>query len=317
MILERRTAVLTYLTIFLIVVGIILYKLILIIPMRSQAVIERLGKFRAVLEPGLHFLIPFFDRVAYRHETREQCLNIPDQSCISRDNIQIAVDGLLYIKIMDAYKASYGIEDYLVAAVNLAQTTVRSEVGKLRLSETFSERERLNETIVTEIDQASEPWGIKVLRYEVMNITPSLNVIETLEKQMEAERAKRADITLASAAKDSTINLSEGERQEAINLSEGERQKRINEAQGRAREISILAAATATGSQLIADAISKPGGQDAMNLKLVEQYVDRLGQLFKDADVAIVPKELAQMESFFAGIDQVSHTIQTPGKGGS
>ena len=248
---------LAYLTFFLICLGLIIYNLVLIIPMRCVGVIERLGKFRAILEPGLHFLIPFKDRIAYKHETREQCLNIPNQSCISRDNIQVDVDGLLYIKVMDPYKASYGIEDYLVAAINLAQTTVRSEVGKLRLSETFSERERLNETIVKEIDNASEPWGIKVLRYEVMNIIPSRNVVETLEKQMEAERTKRADITLANAERDSTINLSEGERQEAINLSEGERQRRINEAKGRASEISILAEATSTGSKLIADAIGK------------------------------------------------------------
>ena len=308
---------LAYITFFIIFLGFIVYNLILIIPMRSVGVIERLGKFRAVLEPGLHFLIPFVDRVAYKHETREQCLNIPDQSCITRDNIQVDVDGLLYIKVMDPYKASYGIEDYLVAAINLAQTTVRSEVGKLRLSETFSERERLNETIVTEIDNASEPWGIKVLRYEVMNITPSHNVIETLEKQMEAERTKRADITLANAERDSTINLSEGERQEAINLSEGERQRRINEAKGRASEISILAEATATGSRVVAEAIGKPGGQEAMNLKLVEQYVARLATLFENAEVSLVPNEMAHMQSFFAGMDQVAQSIHEPFTGGN
>jgi regulator of protease activity HflC (stomatin/prohibitin superfamily) len=277
--------------------------------MRHRCVIERFGKFRTILSPGLHFLIPFVDRVAYRHETREQCLNIPHQSCISRDNIQIDVDGLLYIKLMDAYKASYGIEDFLVAAVNLAQTTVRSEVGKLSLGETFSERERLNETIVKEIDHASEPWGIKVMRYEVMNITPSAKVIDVLERQMEAERQKRAEITLANAERDSTINLSQGERQEAINISEGERQKRINEATGRAREISILATATAEGMKAIADAIEKPGGQQAMNVRLVENYIDRVGQLFKRADVSIVPSELAKMQGFFEGIDTVSQTV--------
>ena len=303
---------LAYLTFFLIFLGLIIYNLILIIPMRCIGVIERLGKFRAVLEPGLHFLIPFVDRIAYKHETREQCLNIPDQSCISRDNIQVDVDGLLYIKVMDPYKASYGIEDYLVAAINLAQTTVRSEVGKLRLSETFSEREQLNETIVKEIDNASEPWGIKVLRYEVMNIIPSRNVVETLEKQMEAERTKRADITLANAERDSTINLSEGERQEAINLSEGERQRRINEAKGRASEIAILAEATSAGSKLIADAIGKPFGQEAANLRLVEQYVSRLSDLLQEAEVSLVPNEMAHMQSFFAGMDQVAQSINEP-----
>ena len=199
-----------YFTILVLVILFVLYNVILIVPMREISVIERLGKFTAVLAPGIHFLIPFVDRVAYRHETREQCVNIPHQRCISRDNIQIDVDGLLYVKVMDPYRASYGIGNYIVAAVNLAQTTVRSEVGKLTLGQTFSERDALNETIVREIDHASEPWGIKVLRYEVMNITPSPTVIDTLEKAMEAERQKRAEITMANAARDSTIALSEG-----------------------------------------------------------------------------------------------------------
>ncbi len=300
---------LAILTFGLLMMGFIGYKLILIVPMREACVIERLGKFKQVMNPGLHILIPFVDRVAYRHETREQCLEIPHQSCISRDNIQIEVDGLLYIKMMDAYKASYGIENFLFAAQNLAQTTVRSEVGKLSLSETFSERERLNETIVKEIDRASEPWGIKVMRYEVMNITPSSNVIDVLEKQMEAERQKRAEITLANAARDSTINLSQGERQEAINISEGQRQKRINEADGRAQEISILAAATAEGMKAIADAIEKPGGEQAMNVRLVQSYIDQVADLFKQADVSIVPAELAKMQGFFEGIETVSKTV--------
>jgi len=300
---------LLYFTVGFIIALFIFYNLIVVVPMRERCVIERLGKFRLILEPGLHFLIPFIDRVAYRHETREQCINIPHQSCISKDNIQIDVDGLLYVKVMDAYKASYGIEDYLVAAINLAQTTVRSEVGKLTLGGTFSERDSLNETIVREIDHASEPWGIKVLRYEVMNITPSANVIDTLEKQMEAERAKRAEITLANAERDSTIALSEGQRKEAINLSEGERQKRINEAQGRAQEISILATATSEGSALIAAAINAEGGKEAMNLRLVETYIDKVASLFREADVSVVPNDLAKMEGFFAGVDQVSQTI--------
>tara|TARA_Y100001934_G_scaffold171159_1_gene203133 strand:- start:701 stop:1633 length:933 start_codon:yes stop_codon:yes gene_type:complete len=298
-----------YNTYFLLFVGFVLYHLVLVVPMREMCVVERLGKFRGVLEPGLHFLVPFVDRVAHRHEAREQCINIPHQSCISRDNIQIDVDGLLYVKVMDAYRASYGIENYLVAAMNLAQTTVRSEVGKLKLSETFSERDRLNETIVTEIDRASEPWGIKVLRYEVMNITPSYNVIQTLEKQMEAERQKRAEILLANAERDSTINLSEGERQAAINLSEGERQRRINEADGRAAEIQILANATAEGMQAIADAINSEGGNEAMRMRLLETYIGEVAKLFNEADVSVVPRELAQMEGFFEGIDQVSRTM--------
>jgi len=305
-----------YFTLALLIGMFLLYNLILIVHVREVCVIERLGKFRAVLDAGLHFLIPFVDRVAYRQETREQCLTIPHQSCISRDNIQIDVDGLFYIKVMDPYKASYGIEDYLVAAVNLAQTTVRSEVGKLTLGGTFSEREALNETIVREIDHASEPWGIKVLRYEVMNITPSPSVIDTLEKQMEAERRKRAEITLANAERDSTIALSQGERKEAINISEGERQKRINEAHGRAEEISILANATAEGTMLVANAISKPGGEDAMNLKLVESYIDRLKSLLANAEVSVVPTELAKIEGFFTGFDQVAKSMKGTDQGG-
>jgi len=306
-----------FFTILMLIVALVAYNLILIVPMRELCVIERLGKFRSILEPGLHFLIPFVDRVAYRHETRELCINIPHQSCISRDNIQIDVDALLYIKVMDAYKASYGIEDYLIAAINLAQTTVRSEVGKLRLSQTFSERDALNETIVREIDNASEPWGIKVMRYEVMNITPSRNVIDVLEKQMEAERQKRAEITLANAERDSTINLSEGERQEAINLSEGERQKRINEANGRAQEISILATATANGMTAIARAIKQPGGYQAMNVRLVESYIDQVDSLYARSDVSIVPSELANIEGMFEGFDRVATTINRTNRKGS
>ncbi len=306
-----------FFTILMLIVALVAYNLILIVPMRELCVIERLGKFRSILEPGLHFLIPFVDRVAYRHETRELCINIPHQSCISRDNIQIDVDALLYIKVMDAYKASYGIEDYLIAAINLAQTTVRSEVGKLRLSQTFSERDALNETIVREIDSASEPWGIKVMRYEVMNITPSSNVIDVLEKQMEAERQKRAEITLANAERDSTINLSEGERQEAINLSEGERQKRINEANGRAQEISILATATANGMTAIARAIEQPGGYQAMNVRLVESYIDQVDSLYARSDVSIVPSELANIEGMFEGFDRVATTINRTNRKGS
>ena len=306
-----------FFTILMLIVALVAYNLILIVPMRELCVIERLGKFRSILEPGLHFLIPFVDRVAYRHETRELCINIPHQSCISRDNIQIDVDALLYIKVMDAYKASYGIEDYLIAAINLAQTTVRSEVGKLRLSQTFSERDALNETIVREIDSASEPWGIKVMRYEVMNITPSSNVIDVLEKQMEAERQKRAEITLANAERDSTINLSEGERQEAINLSEGERQKRINEANGRAQEISILATATANGMTAIARAIKQPGGYQAMNVSLVESYIDQVDSLYARSDVSIVPSELANIEGMFEGFDRVATTINRTNRKGS
>ncbi|QYK01076.1 SPFH domain-containing protein [Shewanella psychrotolerans] len=295
-------------TLIVLFVFFILYKLLLIVPMREVHVIERLGKFRTVLQPGFHFLIPFFDRVAYRHDTREQVLDVPPQSCISKDNTQLEVDGLVYLKVMDGKLASYGIEDYRRAAVNLAQTTMRSEIGKLSLSQTFSERDSLNESIVREIDKASDPWGIKVLRYEIKNITPSFKVIHTLEKQMEAERRKRAEITLANAEKAAMINLSEGERQEAINISEGQKQKRINEAKGTAHEIAIIAKAKAEAMTLVSQALALDGGNEAMNMQLKEQFIVQIGKILNEADISVVPTEIAKLEGFFEGMEQVTHS---------
>ncbi|WP_298771433.1 slipin family protein [uncultured Shewanella sp.] len=297
-------------TLVVLVIFFILYKLLLIVPMREVNVIERLGKFRTVLQPGFHFLIPFFDRVAYRHEIREQVLDVPPQSCISKDNTQLEVDGLVYLKVMDGKLASYGIENYRRAAVNLAQTTMRSEIGKLTLSQTFSERDSLNESIVREIDKASDPWGIKVLRYEIRNITPSRKVIHTLEKQMEAERRKRAEITLANAEKAAMINVSEGERQEAINLSQGEKQKRINEAKGTAQEIAIIAKAKSEGMALVSAALALEGGHDAMNMQLKEQFIGQVGDILENADISVVPAEMAKLEGFFEGMEQVTHGVK-------
>lgn len=291
-------------TVFVLFVGFVFWKLIVIVPMRQHSVLERLGKFRTVLKPGLHVVVPFIDRIAYRQEIREQVFDIPAQSCITRDNIQVEVDGLVYLKVMDAQKASYGIGDYKTASVNLAQTTMRSEIGKLSLGETFAERDHLNEAIVREIDKASEPWGIKLLRYEVRNITPSRDVVHTLEKQMEAERAKRAEITLASAQKESKILISEGHRQEAINLSQGERQKRINEAHGKAKEISILAEASATGIRKVAQAIQTPGGEFAVKMKLVEHFVDNLSKVIQNAKVSVLPIDLANLRGILTGLSQ-------------
>ena len=301
---------LTLFTIIVLVFLFLFWKTVVIVPMREAYVVERLGKFKEVLRPGLHILIPFFDKVAYRHDTREEVLDIPGQSCISQDNIQINIDGLVYLKVMDPQKASYGIEDYKRASVNLAQTTMRSEVGKLRLSQTFSERETLNEKIVKEIDHASANWGIKVMRYEVKNITPSGDVVSTLEKQMEAEREKRSEITLAKAEKESRINLSEGERQEAINLSEGEKQKKINEAKGKAQEITILAEASAQGINLVADAINQPGGPMAIKMKLVEDFIGNLGKIMESSDISVLPNEMANIKGIFEGTKEISKTIQ-------
>jgi regulator of protease activity HflC (stomatin/prohibitin superfamily) len=301
----------TVLTVFLLVLGIIVWKLMIIVPMREMCVLERLGSFQRVLKPGFHIIIPFIDKVAYRHEAREQVFDIPPQSCITRDNIQVQVDGLIYLRVMDAERASYGIGNYKQASVNLAQTTMRSEIGKLSLGDTFHEREALNEAIVREIDRASDPWGIKVLRYEIRNISPSQQVIHTLEKQMEAERAKRAEITLATAKKESKILVSEGFRQEAINISEGEKQKRINESNGRAKEIEILAQASAEGLRKVAGAIEGPGGAYAVKMRLVEGFLDRTGKVLREADVSVLPADLAHLKGVLTAAGQTL----TPTKG--
>lgn len=301
---------LTFFTFTTLAILFVLWNTILVVHMRESVVIERLGKFRDVLEPGFHFLVPFFDRVAYRHEIREQVIDIPSQTCITNDNMQVEVDGLVYLKVTDPKKASYGIENYRRASVNLAQTTMRSEVGKLTLSRIFSERDSLNEKIVKEIDLASDPWGIKVLRYEIKNVSPSKHVLATLEKQMEAEREKRAEITLATAKKESQILLSEGERQEAINFSEGEKQKKINLALGKAKEIELLANATAIGSQMVADAINKPGGKKAVKMQLVEQYISELSFVLGRARVTVLPEGMANVKAFFEGTEKLVNPLK-------
>lgn len=301
---------LTFFTILTLVLLFVFWNTVKIVPMRESYVVERLGKFRKVLNPGLHLLIPFFDRVAYRHEIREQVIDIPSQSCITKDNIQVEIDGIVYLKVIEPQDASYGIEDYVSAAMNLAQTTMRSEVGKITLSQTFSERESLNETIVKEIDHASNPWGVKVLRYEIMNIKPSKQVVHTLEKEMQAEREKRAEITRASAERESVILLSEGERQEAINYSEGQKQKRINEASGKAQEISLVAEASAQGISMVAEAVSKPGGDIAIKMQLLEQFIEELGRVMDKSDISVLPNEMANIKGVFEGFNQVSSSIQ-------
>ena len=301
--------IVTSMTVLVVGAIFVLWNTLLIVSTREEVVQERLGKFAAVLPAGFHLLIPFIDRVAYRQERREQVIDIPPQSCITRDNIQVEVDGLVFLKVVDTYKASYGIANYRRASINLAQTTMRSEIGKLTLEQTFSEREDINKSIVKEIDTASDPWGIKMMRYEIKNITPSPRVLETLEKQMEAERQKRAQITLAVADKEARINVSEGERQEAINLSEGDRQRRINEAKGRSDEIALLAAASAEAIAAIATAIRRPGGAPAVKMQVLEQFIDEFGRILEAADVSVVPAQLATLQGFFAGIAEVAQKL--------
>lgn len=284
----------------------------IVVSERENVVKERLGKPQGILEPGFHFMVPLLDRAAYRQEMREQAIDVPPQNCITKDNIAVEVDGIVYLKVEDAKDASYNIADYRQAAINLAQTTMRSEIGKLGLEETFSEREKMNESIVREIDKASSPWGIKVLRYEIKGISPSPRVVETMEKQMEAERQKRASITISAGQKEAKIFVSEGEQIEAVNLSEGEKTKRINEATGRAQEIRLTADASAKGIALIAEAIRAPGGEQAVKMQLAEQYIIELGRILEGADVSVLPQGVAQMQSFFEGFAKVTGNLDNP-----
>ena len=300
----------TLLVFVLFVTFFVVYHTFIIVEMREEVILERFGKYHDTLTPGFHFVIPFVDRVAYRQETREQVLDVPHQKCITKDNIEVDVDGLVYLKVMDAYKASYGINDYRLAAVNLAQTTMRSEVGKITLDDTFSERDAMNEAIVEELDKASDPWGVKVMRYELKDIQPAEDIVRTMEKQMEAEREKRAEITESTGERDARINVSEGEQDESVLLSEGRRQARINEAEGDAREMELIAEATADGIERIAEAIAQPGGSLAVKMRLTEQFIDRLGKIVDGANVSVLPMEAANLRSFFEGASEVTNSVR-------
>lgn len=302
----------TTLLILVLISYFIFTRLFRIVEMREEVIQERLGKYKKTLKPGFHFLIPFVDKAAYSQEMREQVIDVPSQTCITNDNIEVAVDGLVYIKVMDSHRASYGISDYRAAAVNLAQTTMRSEIGKITLDDTFSERELMNENIVREVDKASNPWGIKVMRYEIRNIRPSAEIIDTMEKQMEAEREKRAEITNSEGMRQARINESEGEKRSQVLISEAERQRRINEAIGRAKKIELVSEATANGVQRIAEAIKQPGGDLAIKTKLIEQYIDQFGKIIEKTQVSVLPVDTANLKTFFEGVSTISdHTPAT------
>lgn len=296
----------SFITLGALALFILLLRMFRVIPMRALATKERLGAFKGVLKPGFHFVVPFIDRISYIHDSREQVIDIPKQRCITRDNVEIDVDGIVYLKVTDAQKASYGIGNYHAAVISLAQTTMRSEIGKLNLDDTFRERDKVNEKIVHEIDKASEPWGIKFIRYEIRSLDPSANMLNTMEKQMEAERQKRADITFAQGEKQARINVSEGEKQAAINLSEGEKQKRINEAEGRSREITLVADASAMGLRRIAEAIQKPGGESAVKMRIVEQFLEEFGKVLSHAKISVVPGKIAELQSYFQGLSTLT-----------
>ncbi len=283
----------------------ILYGTVVIVPQRHAFIVERLGKYLDTFTPGLHFLIPFIDKVRYRHSLKEQALDVNPQTCITRDNVCVEVDGILYFQVVDPTKASYGIEDYKFASIQIAQTTMRSVVGKLELNKTFEERETINLSIVEAVDKASEPWGVKITRYEVKNITPPQSIREAMEKQMRAEREKRAIIAESEGTMQAKINVAEGDKQEAIKRSEGEKLRKINEASGKANEIEALATATANGIKSIAAAIDTPNGKDAVSLRIAEQYLNEFGKLAQKNNTMILPANLTDITSILATAKKV------------
>ena len=281
---------------------VVIIKTARVVPQRQQFVIERLGKYSRTLDAGFHILLPFLDKVAYRHSLKEQAVDVPSQTCITKDNISVSVDGILYMQVVNARDASYGIENYTFATSQLAQTTLRSEIGKIELDRTFEERETINAQVVEVVDRASEPWGVKVLRYEIKDIVPPDSVKDALEKQMRAERERRAVVAESEGERQAKINVSEGEKQEVINLSQAEKQKQINEAEGKAREITLVAQATADGIKSIAQAVKQPGGIDAVNLRVAEQYIREFGELARTTNTLILPSNLGDIGSSVAAI---------------
>ncbi len=291
----------TIILIGLIIVLIFLFiSTIKIVPQRSAYVIERFGKYRDTLMAGFHIIIPFMDRVAYKHTLKEQVIDVSAQICITQDNISVEVDGVLYLQVVDAKKASYGIDNYPFASIQLAQTTMRSIIGRMQLDKTFEERDHINSTIVEAVDKASDPWGIKVTRYEIKNITPPRSINDAMEKQMRAEREKRATIATSEGERQATMNRADGDKQELIARSEGEKQKRINEAEGQAAEILSIAEATAEGIAKIAAAIQNPGGYEAVNLRVAEQYIEQFGNIAKEGNTLILPSDLTDVSSLVA-----------------
>ncbi|MDH3266189.1 MAG: paraslipin [Gammaproteobacteria bacterium] len=282
------------------VIVIILFKTAVVVPQQNAVVVERLGKFNRKLDAGFHILFPFIDKVAYRHTLKEQAVDIAEQICITKDNVQVGVDGVLYMQVLDPARASYGIGNYMFAISQLAQTTLRSEIGKIDLDRTFEERGTINQNVVEELDKASDPWGVKVLRYEIKNINPPHDVLSAMEKQMRAEREKRAVILTSEGVRDAKINEAEGEKQRVIKESEAAKMQQINEAQGEAEAILAVASATAEGLSKVASAVIAQGGAEAMQLRIAEQYIGEFGNLAKTGNTFVVPANLADLTSMMA-----------------
>jgi regulator of protease activity HflC (stomatin/prohibitin superfamily) len=278
----------------------VIAKTAVVVPQQSAYVVERLGKYSDTLNAGFHILLPFVDTIRYRHSLKENAVDIPEQVCITRDNVQVAVDGILYLKVLNPERASYGISDYHFALSQLAQTTLRSEIGKIELDRTFEERTNINIQVVNELDKASEPWGVKVLRYEIKNITPPKEVLNAMEKQMRAEREKRALILTSEGQRDAVINQAEGEKQQVIKASEAKKQQQINEAEGAAAAILAIAQATAEGLRKVAETIRIPGGQEAVQLRVAEEYIAKFGELAKTNNTLILPASVSDVGSMIA-----------------
>ncbi len=273
----------------------VILRCIKVVPQQNAYVIERLGKFHEVLQPGFNIIIPFFDKVAYKHSLKEAAIDIPEQVCITKDNVQVAVDGVVFVQVVDPAKASYGISNYKFAVIQLAQTTMRSEIGKIDLDKTFEERTNVNRAIVSAIDEASIGWGVKILRYEIKNITPPKTVLNAMEKQMQAEREKRAVILTSEGEKQSAINQAEGQKEKVVLESEAIRQRQINEAEGQAEAIRAVASATAEGIREVASALQEKGGLEAVQLRVAEQLVEQYGKLAKTTNTMIMPANFADM----------------------
>ncbi len=281
-------------------VVVVVAKTAVVVPQQSAYVVERLGKYAATLDAAFHMLVPFIDRIRYKHSLKEAAIDIPEQVCITRDNVQVSVDGILYLKVLNPQRASYGISDFHFALIQLGQTTLRSEIGKIELDRTFEERTNINIQVVNELDKASEAWGVKVLRYEIKNITPPKGVLDAMEKQMRAEREKRAVILTSEGERDAAINQAEGEKQQVIKASEAKKQQQINEAEGAASAILAIAQATAEGLRKVAETIQVPGGQEAVQLRVAEQYITKFGELAKTTNTLILPATVSDVGSMIA-----------------
>ena len=283
-----------------VVVVVIIAKTAVVVPQQNAYVVERLGKYHQTLNAGFHVLLPFLDVVRYRHSLKERAVDIAEQICITRDNVQVGVDGVLYLKVMDPKRASYGVADYLFAISQLSQTTLRSEIGKIDLDRTFEERTHINVQVVTEVDKASDPWGIKVLRYEIKNISPPKDVLAAMEKQMRAEREKRAVILASEGERDAVINQAEGDKQQVIKASEAAKLRQINEAEGEAQAILAVATATGEGLRKVAAATQDPGGYEAVQLRVAEAYIERFGELAKENNTMILSSNVADVAGMVA-----------------